>query len=66
MLRKTVSIVRENAAKLGFKPAMKYTININNMGRMRSKGRSLVFLATKYALSLYISTDLSLTSIARS
>lgn len=66
MLRKTVSIVRENASKLGFKPAMKYTININNMGRMRSKGRSLVFLATKYALSLYISTDLSLTSIARS
>lgn len=66
MLRKTVSIVSENAVKPGFKPVMKYTIATNSMGWMRSKGRSLVFLATKYALSLYISTDLSLTSIALS
>lgn len=36
------------------------------MGKMRSKGRSLVFLANKYALSLYMSTDLSFTNIALS
>lgn len=66
MLRNTVTMVRKNADTSSFKPAMKYTMPRNITGRMRSSGRSLEVLAIKYALSLYISTDLSFASMALS
>lgn len=66
MQRKVVSTVRKKAQASCVKPAMKYTTKIKSTGSIRSKGMSLVVLAKKYALNLYISADLSLFSIALS
>ena len=66
MQRKTVSMERKKWQTLSLKPAMKYTTRRKRMGSTRSRGRSLVVLATKYALSLYISAALSFDSIALS
>lgn len=66
MLRKTVNMLRKKCVAVALRPAMKYTITMNMMGRKRSSGRSLVVLAKKYALSLYMSTARSLFSIALS
>ena len=57
---------KRNTVKTGLNPTMKYTISKNTTGRIRSKGRPLMFRATKYALSLYISADLSFINIAHS
>nr|GMC70623.1 hypothetical protein Iba_scaffold61430CG0010 [Ipomoea batatas]GME12607.1 hypothetical protein Iba_scaffold14018CG0010 [Ipomoea batatas] len=59
-------MVRKKEAASCFKPAMKYTTRIKSTGRNRSSGRSLVVLATKYALNWYISAARSLLSIALS
>lgn len=66
MVKKIVSKVRENAAKLGFIPTIKYTMSMKRIGKMRSKGRSVIFRAAKYALSLYIPADLSFINITLS
>lgn len=66
MQRKTVSMLRKKGPALSLKPAMKYTTRRKRTGSNRSSGRSLVVLATKYALSLYMSAALSLLSTARS
>ena len=66
MLRKIASNVRKNAENFGFNPTMKYIMSIKKVGKTRSKGRSVMFRAAKYALSLYIPTDLSFISITLS
>lgn len=63
---KTISMVRKNAFALCFRPAMKYTILRKSSGSRRSSGRSLVVLATKYALNLYMSAARSFCNIALS
>lgn len=59
MLKKTASKVTKNAVKLGCMPTMQCTMSIKKMGKMRSKGKSVMFRAAKYALSLYIPADRS-------
>ncbi|KAL3839378.1 hypothetical protein ACJIZ3_023969 [Penstemon smallii] len=54
MQRKTVTIVSKKEAAFILKPAIKYTTRRKSSGNIRSSGRSLVVLATKYALNLYI------------
>lgn len=66
MHRKTVSTLRKKDSALNLKPAIKYTTTRNNTGNIKSSGRSLVVLATKYALNLYIFDSRSLLSIALS
>lgn len=66
MQRKTVSMVRKKEPASILRPAMKYTMIRKSTGNMRSSGRSLVVLATKYALSLYMSAARSLLSMALS
>ena len=66
MLRKTVNMLRKNGSALSLRPAMKYTISRKITGRKRSSGKSLVVLAMKYALNLYMSTARSLFNIALS
>lgn len=66
MQRKTVTIVRKNEPTSILRPAIKYTTTRKSTGNIRSRGRSLVVLATKYALNLYISAARSLLSIALS
>lgn len=66
MHRKTVSMLRKKVSALSLKPAMKYTTTRKSTGNNRSSGRSLVVLATKYALNLYMSAARSLVSMALS
>lgn len=66
MQRKVVSTVRKKASASCFNPAMKYTTKRKSTGSIRSSGISLVVLAKKYALNLYMSADRSLFSIALS
>lgn len=66
MQRKTVSTLRKKDSALSLNPAMKYTTTRKSTGNIKSSGRSLVVLATKYALNLYILDSLSLLSIALS
>lgn len=66
MHRKTVSMVRKKGEALSLKPAMKYTTTRNSMGSKRSSGRSLVVLAKKYALNLYMLAARSLLNMALS
>ncbi|KAL3825679.1 hypothetical protein ACJIZ3_021708 [Penstemon smallii] len=66
MQRKTVTTVRKKEPTFILKPAIKYTTRRKSTGNIRSSGRSLVVLATKYALNLYMSAALSLLSIALS
>lgn len=66
MQRNTVSTLRKKDSALNLNPAIKYTTTRKSTGNIKSSGRSLVVLATKYALSLYIFDSLSLISIALS
>lgn len=66
MQRKTVSMLRKKGPALSLKPAIKYTTRRKSMGSNRSSGRSLVVLARKYALNLYMSAARSLVSMALS
>lgn len=66
MQRNTVVTVRKKEQALIRKPAMKYTTTRKSTGNIRSSGRSLVVLATKYALNLYMSAARSLLSMALS
>lgn len=66
MQRKTISMLRKKVSALSLKPAMKYTMTRNSTGSNRSSGRSLVVLATKYALNLYMSAARSFVSMALS
>lgn len=66
MQRKTISMLRKKGEALSRKPVIKYTTTRNNIGRNRSSGRSLVVLAKKYALNLYMFAARSLLSMALS
>lgn len=66
MQRKTVTMVRKKEPVFILKPAIKYTTTRKSTGSIRSSGRSLVVLATKYALNLYISAARSLLNMALS
>lgn len=66
MQRKTVSMLRKKGEADSLKPAMKYTTTRKSMGSIRSSGRSLVVLAKKYALNLYMLAARSLLSMALS
>lgn len=66
MQRKTVTTVRKKEPAFILNPAMKYTTTRKSTGNIRSSGRSLVVLATKYALNLYMSAARSLLSMALS